>query len=786
MKWMQLLEMAALAAWCVGTSATPVELKMTPRAEPFALEDVRLLDGPFRDAMLRDKAYLLSLDADRLLHNFRVNAGLPSAAKPYGGWEAPGCELRGHSVGHYLSACSLMFASTGDPALKQRVDYLVAELAKCQAAAPQKGFHAGYLSAFPESFIDRVVARQPVWAPWYTLHKIMAGLLEAHQHCGNAQALDVLVQMAGWVKLRVDPLTPEQMQAMLDTEFGGMNEVLANLYAVTGNPDHLRLAQAFDHRRMFEPLARREDRLNGFHANTQIPKMIGAAREYELTGEPRYREIAETFWDRVALHRSYVIGGHSDGEFFFPIADFARHLTTDTCETCNTYNMLKLTRHLFAWNPDARTMDFYERGLYNHILASQDPEKGMFVYLMSLKPGHFKTYSTPEDSFWCCVGTGMENHAKYGDTIWFHDADSLYLNLFIASELTWREHGLTVRLETKFPQEDTMRVTVKCVRPLTGGLNIRYPGWSAAPMTVTVNGEPQEIDQVPGSYVSLRREWHDGDRVEVRIPMALHTESLPGEDNTVAMLYGPIVLAGELGTADMPSPYARGQTDLNHVPTPPVPVFLCDAREFVEHTEPVPGKPLAFETKGTGRPQDVTLIPFYQTHHQRYSVYWQLCSADELKARAAEQAAAAARQRELEARTVDEVRIGAHQSETDHQFQGENTQSGELLGRRWRHAPGGWFSYEVKVPHDQPASLMVTYWGSDAGNRTFDVLVDGEKVATQTLERNHPDAFFDQAYAIPEKLTQGRDHVTVKFQAQPGNTAGGVFGLRVLKPAKTD
>jgi len=778
-----LIRLSLAVSMLLAVAATPVEPKITPQAEPFALEDVRLLDGPFRDAMLRDQAYLLRLDTDRLLHNFRVNVGLSSTAKPYGGWESPTCELRGHSVGHYLSACALMFASTGEPALKQRVDAMVAGLAACQAAAPAKGFHAGYLSAFPESFIERVEARQPVWAPWYTLHKIMAGLLDAHEQCGNARALTVLTGMADWIKFRVDRLTPEQMQASLDTEFGGMNEVLANLFAVTGNPDHLRLARAFDHRRMFDPLALREDRLDGFHANTQIPIMIGAAREYELTGEARYREIATTFWQRVAQHRSYVIGGQSDGEHFFPTSEFARHLGPDTCETCNTYNMLKLTRHLFGWDTDPGLMEFYERALFNHILASQDPEQGMFVYLMSLKPGHFKTYSTPEDSFWCCVGTGMENHAKYADTIWFHDEDSLYLNLFIASEVTWHEHRLTIRLETRFPEEETVRLTVKCSEPLPGALRIRYPAWAAGAMSVKINGQAEPVDAVPGSYVSLRREWQDGDRVEFRLPMALHTEPLPGQDNTVALLYGPIVLAGQLGTAGLPSPYAHDQGDLNHIPTPPVPVLLCDAKQLVERTSPVTGKPLTFVTHGIGQPADVTLVPFYRLHHQRYSVYWQLCSEEGWKAKAAEQAAAEARRRELEARTIDFVQPGEPQLETDHKLQGENTQSGELNGRRWRHAPDGWFSYDVKVLPDQPISLGVTYWGSDAGNRSFDVLVNGETVATQRLERNHPEEFFDETYAVPASLTQGKDHVTVRFQAKPGNTAGGVFGLRVLKPA---
>ena len=430
-------------------------------------------------------------------------------------------------LGHYLSALSLMYASTGDAELKQRVDYLVAGLAECQSNSVSAGFHAGYLSAFPESFIDRVENRKPVWAPWYTLHKIMAGLFDASQLCGNAQALEVLTNMANWVKFRVDNLPEEKMQASLDTEFGGMNEVLANLYGVTGNADYLKTAEAFNQKTIFDPLARGEDKLNGLHANTQIPKMIGAARQYELTGDARDADIAKFFWERVALHRSYVIGGHSDREHFFPTNDFAKHLSAETAETCNTYNMLKLTRHLFAWQPDATTMDFYERALYNDILASQDPDTGMFTYFMSLKPGHFKTYSTPDISFWCCVGTGMENHAKYGDTIYFHGDNSLFVNLFIPSELSWPEKNLVVRQETKFPESDTTVLTFQTPTPAQLALKIRWPAW-AEKISVRVNGKKQKISGAPGSYVSLDREWHNGDRVEIQLPMKLHTEPLPG------------------------------------------------------------------------------------------------------------------------------------------------------------------------------------------------------------------------------------------------------------------
>ena len=755
-------------------------------AEPFDLKEVRLLDGPFRDAMLRDKAYLLSLDPDRLLVPFYVNYGLPTSVRPYGGWEEPNCEVRGHCLGHYLSACALMYASTGDEELRARTARIVTALAKCQAAAVSRGFHTNYLAAFPESFLDRVETGKPVWVPWYTLHKIYAGLLDTYRVCGNQEALDVLQKAVDWVRFRVDHLSEKQMQAALETEHGGMVEVLANLYAVTGNPEHLRLARAFEHHRVFDPLGRREDRLDGLHANTQIPKLIGVAREYEVTGDGRYRDIAEYFWERVALRRSYVIGGHSDHEHFFPISDFGKHVGPETAETCNTYNLLKLTRHLFGWNPNEGTMNFYERALYNHILASQDPERGMFVYLMSLKPGHFKTYSEPEDSFWCCVGTGMENHAKYGDTIYSRGKDALYVNLFIASELNWKERGLVVRQETRFPESDEVRLSLKCAQPITGTVKIRYPRWVAGPMTVAVNGERQPVNGLPGAYVGVTREWRDGDRIELRVPMGLRCEKLPGEEGVVALLYGPIVLAGELGTNGVPRDYAKGQLDLVRVASPEVPVFVGNVKELLEQTRPVPGQALRFRTHGIGHPEDVTLAPFYQVHHQRYAVYWRLLSRAGWDDYQAKKAVAEQRRQELAARTVDRVIIGDAPSEAEHQFKGEKTDSGNYGERTWRHAvEGGWFSYRLKPGSGEPVALVCTYFGDDAGPRVFDIMVEGEKVATQKLERNRPGEFFEVEYPLAASLIQEKATITVRFQGHPGNFAGGVFGCAIRKQGRS-
>ncbi len=769
---------AVLASALLGASG-PAE----PVARPFDRGQVRLLDGPFRDAMLRNQKYLRSLDPDRLLHTFRLNAGLPSDAKPLGGWEAPGCEVRGHCLGHFLTACALMWAHEGDEVLKKKGDAIVAELARVQEALAAKGSTPGYLSAYPESFIDRVEKGQRVWAPYYTLHKILAGLLDMHVLCGNAQALDILKKTASWQKARLDRLSEEQMQKALGNEFGGMNEIWANLHAVTRDPEHLRLARAFDHKFVFDPLARKEDKLNGLHANTQIPKMIGAAREYELTGEDRCRTIARFFWERVALHRSYVIGGHSDHEHFFPVEHFSRHLSPGTAETCNTYNMLKLTRHVFGWEPSAESMDFYERALYNHILASQDPVQGMFVYLMSLKPGHFKTYSRPLDSFWCCVGTGMENHAKYADTIYFRGADgSLYVNLFIPSELAWKEKGVTIRQETRFPDEETARLAFKADAPAKFPLRLRRPSWAGEGFAVAVNGTAADAGK-PGTYITLDREWKNGDTVEVRLPMRLRVETMPDDASVLALLCGPIVLAGELGKEGIEGFdfTARGQSDHHRVPTPEPSAFVGDPKSVLDHVEAAAGKPLTFRTKGLGRPSDVTLIPFFRLHCQRFSVYWKVHSEAEWEQRKVRREAEEKARRELEARLVDEVRIGEPQPETDHAMKGERSETGEHLGKRWRHATGGgWFSYRMKVLPDRPVALSCTYWGSDGG-RVFDVLVDGEKVLTQKLEGRKPNEFFDVETPLPEALTKGKEQVTVKFQAHPGSTAGGVFGVRIVR-----
>jgi DUF1680 family protein len=605
-----------------------VEQAVTSRATPFNLATVRLLEGPFRRAQERDGQYLLQLEPDRLLHNFRVNAGLTPKAPVYGGWESvqPWVDIRcqGHTLGHYLSACSLMFAATGDQRFKQRSDYIVKDLLECQDAGK-----SGLVCAFPDGeapLHDIVDATRFVGVPWYTMHKIFAGLRDSYLYTKNRTALDVLVKLSDWAIAHTQKLSDEQFQRMLDTEHGGMNEVLADVYALTLEPGFLTLAQRFCHHALLDPLAQKRDMLDGLHSNTQIPKVIGLNRLYELTGQAEYHTASRFFWRTVVDNRTFATGGNGDREHFFPPAEFLQHLSSaKTMETCCTYNMLKLTRMLFALDPTAGYTDYYERALYNSILASQDPDSGMMTYFQPTRPGYLKLYCTPADSFWCCTGSGMENHAKYGDSIYFHEDNTLYVNLFIPSTLAWKEKGITVTQTTRFPEQDRTRLQLTSQKPINLVLNIRHPSWCQA-VTITVNGRRWTTSRHPGTYIAVSRVWHTGDVVEVHLPMALRTEPLPGHSDVVAILYGPVVLAGRLGRKGL-KPGAdiivneRTYGDVLNDEVE-VPILVGDAREIVRQIKPSAGSALTFQTMGIGHPRDVSLMPYYRIAHERYNLYW--------------------------------------------------------------------------------------------------------------------------------------------------------------------
>ena len=604
---------------------------VTPAARPFALRDVRLLDGPFRAAQERDAAYLMALDPDRLLHNFRVNAGLEPKAPVYGGWESqePWIEIRchGHTLGHWMGACAMMYASTGDPRFQQALSYAVDELKACQTAGG-----TGLVCAFPDGSaqLDNAVAgRRFEGVPWYTMHKVFAGLRDAYLEAGNETSLEVLAALSEWTWKATRSMTDEDFQRMLRTEHGGMNEVLADVYVLTDDPRYLELAERFNHRALLEPLAAGRDTLDGLHANTQIPKVIGFHRLYGLTGKQEYLDAARFFWRTVVGERSFVTGGHGDVEHFFPPRDFPEHVhSAKTMETCCTHNMLRLTRALFGTDPSSDYADHYERALFNSILASQDPDSGWNTYFQPTRPGYLKLYHTPIDSFWCCTGTGMENHAKYGDSIWFEGDDGVFVNLFIASELTWRDKGLTIRQVTDFPQSDVVRFEVRGSGPVSTALHVRAPAWTRG-ATVQVNGSAWAGAARPDGYVSVRRDWSPGDVLEVRMPMGLTTEELPGAPDRVAFLYGPIVLAGRLGRDGLypGADILRNERTTGMILETPVevPVLAGSAQRVRESIRPVAGaEPLTFETVGVGKPHDVTLIPYHRMHHERYNIYWQL------------------------------------------------------------------------------------------------------------------------------------------------------------------
>ena len=588
------------------------------KLKAFPLSQVRLRPGIFLQQLESNQSFIESLPNDRLLHTFRLTAGIPSTAEPLGGWEHPRGELRGHFAGgHVLSAIALLHAATCDDAIKQKGDALVAELAKCQ----QKLNQDGYLSAYPTSFYDRLKEGKRVWAPFYTYHKILAGHLDMYTLCGNEQALATAEKMAGWVDKYLKPISDEQWAKIQMVEHGGMNESLFNLYGLTGKEQYLALARRFDHKKFFDPLTERKDELKGLHANTNIPKVIGAARGYELTGDQRYHDIAYYFWHEVVSQRTYCTGGTSNGEGWqSDPGKFADQLGPAAEECCCGYNMLKLTRHLFSWTGEPATMDYYERTLFNSRLGTQDPE-GMKMYYLSLYPGLWKTFGKRFDSFWCCTGTGSEEYAKLGDTIYFHDAQGVYVNLFITSELSWPEKKVTLLQETSFPEEEGTTLTFKTGAPVKMLVHVRVPYWATRGVTVSINGKKQEVAAKPSSYLTLDRTWNDGDKIEVAMPMSLHLAPLPDEPTTQAAMYGPLVLAGRLGSRGLMEDHIYGPLGPDEARAIPVP-SLIGSGDMPDWVEQVKGQTLTFQT--AGQKETIDLAPLYQNYDERYTVYWKV------------------------------------------------------------------------------------------------------------------------------------------------------------------
>jgi uncharacterized protein len=762
---------------------------MTPAATFFPLFQVRLTSGIFADRQQIHTRHLMAIEADRLLAPFRIQAGLPGKAERYGGWESR--DIGGHSLGHYLSALAYLHAATGNEDALSRVNHIVDELALCQQANGD-----GYVLPVTKDAFEAVrvgeihstpFSLNGVWVPFYTLHKVLAGLRDAFRLCGNATALEIGKSVCDWLEGIFSQLEASQIQQALATEHGGMNEVLADLSHDTGDPRYLKLAsRCFHHHKVLDPMFRGEDRLNGLHGNTQIPKVVGLAREFELNSEPGCRVAAESFWEHVVNHRSYAIGGHGESEHFFPVEQFPQRLTPNTCETCNTYNLLKLTKHLFTWHPDAARMDFVERAMINHLAANIGREPGEFGYFLGLGSVGVKVFSTPFDSWWCCVGTGLENPVRYGEQIYAHASDTLWVNLFIGSTLEWPEKGLQLNQETRFPDEDVVRFSFECFSPINFSLRIRHPHWCAA-MEVLLNGQPVAEESAPATYLTIERVWNDGDSLELRLPMSLRLEPLSHSDGEIlAPVFGPTVLAGivqdEPGFAS-PSKErfsehlnARGKTDA----FPPC-FVAADAAEVTSGLKPTTTFS-EFLSVGVVRPGDLRFVPFHRIYEEQYAVYFPLVCPQEWTRRESEIRVAREAQAIFEAGTLDLITPGYQQPEVEHSLASEKSEIEDFADRKCRIASdGGWFSYQIKVDPAEPSVLAVTYWGGVWHERNFDMFVDDTLLACQQLLTNRPGDFFDQYHDIPAELTAGKSRITLRFQSRPGDIAGGVFGLRMLR-----
>jgi uncharacterized protein len=789
---------AAVYVCAAGSSAAPVYPAAAVPGQLFPLTSVRLLEGPFADGVQANRTYLLALEPDRLLAPFMREGGLEPKAKPYGNWETSG--LDGHTAGHYLSALATMAASGADTPegeLRRRLEYMLGELDRCQKASSD-----GYIGGVPGSrelwkalASGRVEAVNRKWVPWYNLHKTFAGLRDAYLLTGSEKAREILIRFGDWCDKLVAGISEEQMQRMLSQEHGGMNEVLADIYAISGDVKYLSLARRFNHKAVLDPLMRHQDQLTGKHANTQIPKVIGLQRIATLTGDKDAHSGARFFWENVTSKRSVAFGGNSVSEHFNNPNDFGRMVESrEGPETCNTYNMLRLTEQLFAADPRAAYADYYERALYNHILASIHPNVPGYVYFTPIRPAHYRVYSQPEKGFWCCVGTGMENPGRYGEFIYAQATNGLFVNLFIASEISVPNLGLTLRQETQFPDESRTRLTLRLQEPATFTLHVRHPGWvSTNDFAARVNGALVNTASTASSYVALKREWRDGDRVEIELPMRTTVERLPDGSDWVALLRGPIVLVSPAGTNNLTGLRAN-DSRMGHVASgPTIPLGQAPVL-VVASTDELPNRvtpdaamgPLHFRLTNVAVPETaegLPLLPFFRLHDARYHMYWQLTTKEALLSRQDRLAAEERVKQAREAATLDAVAVGEQQPEVEHRFRGDGVQTGEFQGRRWRH--GRWFEYTLDLRGEAAADLVVTYWGSDRG-RQFEVLANGKLLARERLDGSPAGEFVEKRYPLPaEVIEAAKDgQVIVRFAGRDGSLAGGVFDVRLMRAAK--
>ena len=760
----------------------------------FPLQDVKLLDSRFKDAMDLNVNTLLSYDTDRLLAPYLKEAGLDPKGADFKNWEG----LDGHVGGHYISALAIHYAATGDERLKERLDYILSQLALCAVAR-----NDGYIGGVPNGDVLWEEIRKgnggkvwDYWVPWYNVHKMYAGLRDAWVYTGSKPALNIYLNLCDWGADLISNLSDDQMEGMLGNEFGGMNEVFADAYAITGKQKYLDAARRFTHHALYDNLHNGIDRLDNMHANTQVPKVVGYQRVAEVSGDEEYHKTADFFWDTVVNTRSLSFGGNSRREHFASAADAKSYVDDrEGPESCNTNNMLKLTEGLFRMNPDARYADFYERALYNHILSTQHPEHGGYVYFTPARPGHYRVYSQPNSAMWCCVGTGMENHGKYGQFIYTHAGDSLWVNLFIPSELNWNEKGVKLTQNNSFPEEESTKITVSVEKPETFTLNLRHPGWCSAPV-VKVNGKPIKVKSSPSSYIALNREWNDGDVVEMSLPMHVEIEELNHLPNYVSVVRGPIVLGARYdGDAPLPGLVA-GDHRWGHIAGGPLvsvfdtPLLIGDRKSLskkLNSLKPDKAGSLVYTTDGIfeNGGKKVVLEPFNGIHDSRYSIYFLSMTPKEYSAYQVKAKKEEGERLALDARTVDAVNTGEQQPEADHQMKHDRTQAGNFNGEPWRDASnGGYFSYDMNTGDRTDLALRVRFWGNETGNAgKVKVLVDDVEIASlDNSGRWSRNEFMDEEFLLPADLLKGKKTVNVKFQADKNATTGGIYHVRLLHP----
>ncbi len=783
---------AALLLAAAGASAQD---KLYPNE--FPLGDVTLLDGPLKTARDLNLEVLMKYEVDRMLAPYRKEAGLEMKAKPYPNWDG----LDGHIAGHYLSAMAMNYAATGMEECRERMEYMLSELKEVHAAHTKNhpDWGTDYIGGFPKSDELWTSFKKgefgiyfAAWAPFYNIHKMYAGLRDAWVYCGYEDARDMFLAFADWAIALTADFTQEQMQAMMRNEQGGMNEVLADAYAVSGDVKYLDAARRFSHLQILDPLSKGIDPLDNLHANTQVPKAQGFGRIGELSGDQKYLDAGRFFWETVTGNRSLAFGGNSRREHF-PVAEAYIDFTNDNDgpESCNTYNMLKLTETLFRLDPNSRYTDYYERALFNHILSTQHPEHGGYVYFTPVRPRHYRVYSAPGEAMWCCVGTGMENHGKYGQFIYTHTDDALYVNLFVASELDWKDRGLVVRQETAFPYGETSTITIEKGKGQFA-LKVRRPSWVAdGQFQVMVNGKAVNAAAGADGYVSVDRKWKKGDVVEVSYPMHTSIVPLQNEEQYVAFMHGPIVLGMKTGTEDLRGiiaddsrfgQYAGGE----YLPVDKAPMLLYGDAALEDCLEPVPGKPMHFRFKGIEilNPIEGELQPFYTIHDARYMMYWLALSKDGYQEHLAQLAAEEAERLKLEGRTVDKVQPAEQQPETDHKMLFERSTTGNTNNVFFREAQnGGWFSYEFETQGKTDLALYVKYWGvDDWGTRRFEILVDDEKLIELNNSRRWLSSVFKtEEYKIPASMLEGKQVIRIRFQSQRGTQVGGVYDLRLVE-----